>query len=52
MTTDQIVFYILVFLACSFVFALLNGCSSYTETKAPCNYEGSFCGTKIAINPL
>lgn len=49
-TTNQIVTYLLVFLACSFVFSLLSGCSVYSETKAPCNYDGAFCGKKMAIN--
>ncbi|MCD6040276.1 MAG: hypothetical protein K0S27_1676 [Gammaproteobacteria bacterium] len=51
-TTHQIITYILVFFACSFVWGLLSGCSAYSEVKAPCNYEGAGCGTKIAINSL
>jgi hypothetical protein len=29
---------------------LLGGCADYAETKAPCNYYGTFCGQKIPIN--
>lgn len=29
---------------------LLVGCASTTELKAPCDYQGHFCGQKIMIN--
>jgi hypothetical protein len=32
------------------VSAFLAGCSTYSETKSPCDYYGSFCGTKQSIN--
>ncbi len=29
---------------------LLVGCTTVSEVKAPCDYQGHFCGQKIRIN--
>lgn len=29
----------------------LAGCANTQEVKAPCDYYGTFCGTKMKINP-
>jgi len=38
-------------IVCMVFFSLvLIGCSDISEVKAPCDYEGHFCGQKIHIN--
>jgi len=33
-----------------FVGLYITGCSTISEVKAPCDYQGHLCGQKISIN--
>jgi hypothetical protein len=40
----------LMLLMCTVLSLQLMGCASVSEVKAPCDYQGHFCGSKIRIN--